>query len=95
MACGDLGVGPRNAVRSRALPGDWLRQVDSRTPHGPCVVVAYSPTSPSLRITLPPANNDGEGVEEGAGIDLDAAEDASQGQQVGGHVGGSIIHLFE
>ena len=55
-------------------------QVDSRTAHGPCVVVAYSPTAPTLRITLPVTAPEGEAVDDGStGIDLDAAEDASQG----------------
>ncbi len=54
-----------------------VTQVDTRSPHGSCVVVAYSSTSPTLRITLP-VSDEGEGGEDGPGtVDIDAAEETA------------------
>ena len=55
-----------------------VTQVDTRSPHGSCVVVAYSSTSPTLRITLPAISDEGEGGEDGPGtVDIDAAEETA------------------
>ena len=55
-----------------------VTQVDTRSPHGSCVVVAYSSTSPTLRITLPAVSDEGDGGEDGPGtVDIDAAEETA------------------
>ena len=55
-----------------------VAQVDTRSPHGSCVVVAYSSTSPTLRITLPAVSDEGDGGEDGPGtVDIDAAEETA------------------
>ena len=50
-----------------------MPQVEANDTHGPCVVVTYSPTVGSIRVTLPMENgDDGDGD---AFVDVDASHD--------------------